>query len=214
VAEHTFLLLLALEKNLVSSADATRRGEWKRQTGHELHGKTMGIIGLGRVGREVAVRARAFGMAVVSYGNYWDEAFAVEHGVKRAAKLHELLAVSDYVSLHTKLTPKTRGLINTRSLAQMKRGVVVVNCARGELIDTKAMLTALESGHVRGYSADVLEQEPPPPDHPLLRHPNCLITPHLGSRTFENVVRQATMAVNNLIAALEGRRPEAQTNSL
>jgi D-3-phosphoglycerate dehydrogenase / 2-oxoglutarate reductase len=212
VAEHTFTLLLALEKNLIPSVDATRRGEWKRLTGRELHGKTIGIIGLGRIGQEVALRARAFGMAVIGFGHYWDDVFARLHNVKRAAALDQLLTSADYITLHTKLTPEKRGLIDEKALGRMKPGVVIVNCARGELINTPDLLAALKSGHVAGYAADVLEQEPPSTDHPLLRQPNCVITPHIGSRTFENVERQATMAVENLIAVLEGKQPPAKAN--
>ena len=115
VAEHTFLLLLALEKNFLSAIDATRKGEWKRKTGHELLGKTIGIVGLGRIGKEVAIRARAFGMTPVGFDVYWDEKFAAEHDVRRAATLDEIFAAADYLSLHTNLTPETRNLINART---------------------------------------------------------------------------------------------------
>jgi D-3-phosphoglycerate dehydrogenase len=212
VAEHTFLLLLALEKNFAYAIDATRRGEWKRKTGHELLEKTIGIVGLGRIGKEVAIRARAFGMAPVAFDVYWDENFARQHDVKRATTLDELFAAADYISLHTNLTPETRGLINARSIARMKKGVLILNCARGEIVNTDDMVAALQLGQVAGYGADVLDVEPPPPDHPLLKLPNCLITPHVASRTFESVVRQATTAVKNLILAMNGDKPIAQVN--
>jgi len=212
VAEHTFLLLLALEKNFVAAIDATRQGEWKRKTGHELLDKTIGIVGLGRIGKEVALRARAFGMHPVGYDVYWDEAFAREHGVRRAGTLDELFATADYISLHTNLTPETRDLINAASIAKMKKGVIILNCARGEIVRTADLAAALASGQVGGYGADVLDQEPPPADHPLLKLPNCIITPHVGSRTYESVVRQATAAVKNLILAMNGDKPLAQVN--
>ncbi|RME71195.1 MAG: 3-phosphoglycerate dehydrogenase [Verrucomicrobia bacterium] len=212
VAEHAFLLLLALQKNFVAAVDATRRGEWKRKTGHELWGKTIGIIGLGRIGKEVAIRARAFGMEVIAYDVYWDADFAAGHAVRRADTLDELYAASDYISLHTNLTPETHHLINADSIAKMKPGVVVINCARGEIVDTSAMVDALKSGRVGGYGADVLDVEPPPADHPLLNAPNCVVTPHVGSRTYESVVRQATTAVKNLILAMKGEKPIAQVN--
>jgi D-3-phosphoglycerate dehydrogenase len=212
VAEHTFLLLLALEKNFIAAVDATRKGEWKRKTGHELLDKTIGIIGLGRIGKEVAIRARAFGMHPVGFDVYWDEAFARQHGVRRAATLDELFAASDYISLHTNLTPETRNMINARSIAKMKKGVIILNCARGEIVHTADMVTALQSGQVAGYGADVLDQEPPPASHPLLKLPNCIITPHVASRTYESVVRQATTAVKNLILAMNGDKPIAQVN--
>jgi len=203
VAEHTFLLLLALEKNLIAAVDATRKGEWKRKTGHELLDKTIGIIGLGRIGKEVAIRARAFGMQAVGFDVYWDEAFARQQGVRRAATLDELFAAADYISLHTNLTPETRDMINAGS---------ILNCARGEIVHTADMVAALQSGQVAGYGADVLDQEPPPADHPLLKLPNCIVTPHVGSRTYESVVRQATTAVKNLILAMNGDKPIAQVN--
>jgi len=213
VAEQTFLLLLALEKNFLFAVDATRQGQWKRKTGHEIMGKTLGIIGLGRIGREVALRARAFGLTIIGYDIHWDEAFAAEQGVRRAATVNEIFDAADYLSLHTNLTPETRNLINAASLAKMKKGVIILNCARGEIVNTKDMVAALQSGRVGGYGADVLDQEPPPPDHPLLRQPNCIVTPHVSSRTFESVQRQATMSVQNLLAVLDGQKPLAQANS-
>jgi D-3-phosphoglycerate dehydrogenase / 2-oxoglutarate reductase len=212
VAEQTFLLLLALQKNFLYGVDASRQGEWKRKTGHELFEKTIGIIGLGRIGKEVALRARAFGMNVVGFGHHWDDAFAAAHQVKRAATYAELFAAADYISLHTNLTPETRNLINSAAIAKMKKGVAIINCARGEIINTADMIAALQSGQVSGYAADVLDQEPPSPDHPLLRAPNCIITPHVGSRTHESVNRQATVSVKNLIAVLDGQKPIAQAN--
>jgi len=212
VAEHTFLLLLALEKRLLFHTDATRAGAWKRQTGHELLEKNLGIVGLGRIGKEVALRARAFGMQTTGYDVYWDAAFAAQHGVARAAALDELFAAADIVSLHTNLTPETRGLVNAQSIARMKPGVIILNCARGEIVHTADLVAALQSGRVGGYGADVLDQEPPPADHPLLHLPNCVVTPHIASRTYESVVRQATAAVRNLILAMNGEKPLAQVN--
>ncbi len=212
VAEHTFLLLLALEKNMLFHTDSTRSGGWKRKTGHELFEKTIGIVGLGRIGKEVAIRAKAFGMASIGFDVYWDEKFAQENGVKRAATLDELLAVSDYISLHTNLTPETRDMISAKSFAKMKKGVIILNCARGEIVNTNDMVEALQSGRVAGYGADVLDVEPPPADHPLLKLPNVVITPHIASRTHESVVRQATTSVKNLILAMNGEKPIAQVN--
>ena len=212
VAEHTFLLLLTLEKNFLFHADSTRSGGWKRKTGHELFEKTIGIVGLGRIGKEVAIRARAFGMHPVGFDVYWDEAFARQHGVRRAATLDELFAASDYISLHTNLTPETRGMINAKSFAKMKKGVLILNCARGEIVNTADLVAALQSGQVGGYGTDVLDKEPPPADHPLLKLPNVIVTPHIGSRTYESVVRQATTTVKNLILAMNGEKPIAQVN--
>ena len=212
VAEHAFLLLLALEKNLLFHCDSTRAGGWKRQTGHELLGKTIGIVGLGRIGREVAIRAKAFGIRPLGYDVYWDEAFAAEHGVTRAATIDEVFAQSDYLSLHTNLTPETRDLVRAETIRRMKPDVIVINCARGEIVNTADMAAALASGRVRGYGTDVLDVEPPPADHPLTHLPNCLVTPHVGSRTSESVQRQALAAVENLVRAMHGEPPLAQVN--
>ena len=127
VAEHTFLLLLALQKNFLYGVDASRRGEWKRKTGHELLGKTIGIIGLGRIGKEVAIRARAFGMKPVGFDIYWDEAFAAQHDVQRVGSIDEIFVQADYISLHTNLTPETRDMICATSIEKMNPGVVILN---------------------------------------------------------------------------------------
>src|ERR1700744_4753373 len=216
VAEHNFMLLLALEKNFLFHTDSTRSGDaktnWKRKTGHELLDKTIGIIGLGRIGKEVAIRARAFGMKVVAYDLHFDEKFGKDHGVTRATTLDDLYKVSDYISLHTNLTPETKDMICTASIARMKKGVLLLNCARGEVVNTNDLVEALKSGQVGGYGTDVLDQEPPPADHPLLKLPNVVCTPHVASRTYESVVRQATTAVKNLILAMNGEKPIAQVN--
>jgi D-3-phosphoglycerate dehydrogenase / 2-oxoglutarate reductase len=212
VAEHTFLLLLALEKNFFFHTDSTRSGGWKRKTGRELLEKTIGIIGLGRIGKEVAVRARAFGMNVVGFDLYWDEKFAAAHQVKRSHTLDEVYAAADYLSLHTNLTPETRDMINAQSFPKMKKGVIILNCARGEIVHTADIVEALQSGQVGGYGTDVLDEEPPAADHPLLKLPNAIVTPHIGSRTHESVQRQAVAAVTNLIRAMHGEKPLAQIN--
>jgi D-3-phosphoglycerate dehydrogenase / 2-oxoglutarate reductase len=212
VAEHTFLLLLALEQNFLYGVDASRKGEWKRKTGHEVLGKTIGIIGLGRIGKEVVIRARAFGMETIAFDLYWDEAFAKQHGVRRAATLDEIFAASDYISLHTNLTAETRDLVGAKNIAKMKKGVLILNCARGEIVNTADMVEALKSGQVGGYGTDVLDEEPPPADHPLLKLPTCIVTPHIASRTFESVERQALASVQNLLKAAKGEKPIAQVN--
>ena len=212
VAEHTFGLMLGVFRHLMEQANAARAGEWKRITGHEIMGKTIGVVGLGRIGKEVVKRANAFEMNVIGLDLYWPEEFASEYGVRQANGYDEIFKESDIVSLHTNLTDETRNLIRTESIEKMKKDVVIVNCARGELVNSADMLAALESGRVAGYATDVLDQEPPPSDHPLLTAPNCLITPHIGSRTFESVERQAMMATQNLINCLKGEAPLAQVN--
>lgn len=214
VAEHTFALMLAAVRNLVVEANHTAAGRWTRITGNEVCGKTLAIVGFGRIGKEVAVRAHAFGLKMIGYGNYWDEDFARWYGIERVATIDDALRRADIVSLHTKLTPATRHLINTKNIGLLKRGSVIVNCARGEILELSALVDALKSKHLLAYAADVLDQEPPPPDHPLLGLPNVIITPHIGSRTHESVQRQASCAVENLTLYLAGKKPIAQANLL
>jgi len=214
VAEHTFALLLAAVRNLVSEANYTAKGEWKRITGTELFGKTLAIVGLGRIGKEVAIRAHAFGLKLVGFGHYWEDDFARQYQIERVASIDDCLRRADIVSLHTKLTAETKNLINAKNLPLFRKGGVIVNCARGELIELQALVGALKSKHLLAYAADVLDVEPPPPDHPLLGLPNVIITPHIGSRTFESVQRQATCAIENLTLFLAGKKPIAQANQV
>lgn len=214
VAEHTFALLLALSRHLVTEANHCSAGEWVRLTGNEIMGKTISIIGMGRIGKEVAIRASAFGMNAVGFDLYWDEEFAEKYDVKRAANMDEALCAGDVVSLHVNLTDETRDLICKEKIAQMKDGVIILNCARGEIVNTEDLADALNEGIVGGYGADVLDLEPPPADHPILMAKNTVITPHIGSRTYESVQRQAGMAADNLILALQGEKPRAQANDV
>ncbi len=214
VAEHTFCLLLSIVRNLVDSVNASRGGTWKRITGHEIMGRTMGIIGLGRIGREVAIRAKAFGLSLVGYDLYWPEEFAETYGIRKMESAEAVMLEAEIVSLHTNLTEQTRNMVNAERIQAMKPGVIILNCARGELVDTAAMVEGLNSGQIGGYGADVLDVEPPPSDHPLLNAPNAVVTPHIGSRTYESVQRQAGMAAQNLINVLAGKSAVAQANSL
>ena len=213
VAEHVFGLMLAIYRDIVTECNHVKSGQWKRLTGHELLGKTIGIIGVGRIGKEVTIRARAFGMNVIGFDIYWDDKFAQANNVRRAASIEEVLMNSDVVTLHTNLTDETRHMINVKRLAMMRKGAVLINTARGELVETNDVVAALKNGQLHGYGADVLEQEPPPKDHPLFACSNAVITPHIGSRTYESVARQAKMAAENLIAVLNGKKPLAQANT-
>ena len=213
VAEHCFMLMLALSKKLIEHVEWTKQGLWKRETGNEIAGKTLGIIGLGRIGREMAIRAKAFGMEVLAQDIYWPEAFAEEHHITRIENLDRLFSDSDFISLHTNLTAETQGLINSAAIRKMKNSAVLINCGRGELVHVDDILTALRDNTLGGYGADVLDVEPANADHPLLSAPNCLITPHIGSRTHESVIRQATKATENLLMLLRGESPHAQVNN-
>lgn len=212
VAEHTFALLLAATRNLVVEANHTAAGRWVRITGHEICGKTLGIVGLGRIGREVATRAAAFGLKVIGYGHYWDAGFANQHGVERVGTVDELLLRSDIISLHTRLTPSTRHMLDGGNLTLIKPGAILINTSRADLIDLEALIPALSDGRLSVYAADVLDQEPPAAGHPLLGRSNVILTPHIGSRTHESVQRQASCAVENLVRFLSGKEPIAQVN--
>jgi D-3-phosphoglycerate dehydrogenase / 2-oxoglutarate reductase len=212
VAEHTFCLLLALVRNLVEAVAATRQGLWKRPTGHELWRKKIGIIGLGRIGREMVKRCLGFEMEVHAYGNFWPDDFAATHAMTRHASVESLCSAVEILSLHTKLDATSHHLISAARLALLPPGAILVNTSRAELVDTSAVLEALDSGRLAGYATDVMDQEPPPADHPLLRHPKATVTPHIGSRTFESVPRQAMMATENLIHFLAGSGEFFQAN--
>ncbi len=185
VAEHTLALLLALARQLPRADSSLKQGVWekKKLQGIELRGKTLGLVGLGKVGTEVARLAQAFGMSVLAYDPYVPSRVAAENGIELRA-LNDLLGASDFVSLHSSLTPETRHLINARTLALAKPGVRVINCARGELIDETDLLAGLESGRVAGAGLDVFETEPPR-DLKLLAHPNVIATPHIAGSTEE-----------------------------
>ena len=213
VAEHTFGLMIAVAKNFWFHFRAVKQGQWKRQTGTELFGKTLGILGLGRIGKEVAKRARGFGMTCIGHGNHWDDAFAREYQIERLAMREDVLRRADIVSLHMNLTPETRGFINARTLGLMKDGAILINTARGGLVVEQDVADACRSGKLRGYGADVLETEPMKTPHIFQEIDNILVTPHIGSRTNESVERQGLRAANNLVNFLNGNSDFIQANS-
>jgi len=185
VAEHTLGLMLSLARFIPRADQTTRAGKWEKKSlqGTELRGKTLGIVGLGRVGIEVARRAKPFGMKVIAYDPFVSQQLARDLEIELSG-IDPLYAVSDYISLHVGLTPQTQGMINAAALAKMKKGVRLVNCARGELIDDAALLQALNSGQVSGAALDVFTQEPPK-ESPLLTAPNVIATPHIAGSTNE-----------------------------
>ena len=214
VAEHVFGLMISLARNIPQENQWVREGQWKRITGHELWGKTIGIIGMGRIGKQVARRALAFEMKVLGCDPIWDDPFCQQYSVGRCLLSEEILQQADVVTLHMNFTPENRYFINRDRLSLMKPTAYLINCARGALVNTVDLLEALRNGRIAGYAADVLEHEPPEPHDPLIASglENVILTPHIGSRTYESVVRQATMAVKNLVAVLSGDRPLAQVN--
>lgn len=185
VAEHTFGLMLCLMRHIVDADASLKRGEWekKRFTGNELKGKVLGLIGLGKIGQEVARRARAFGMQVIAHDPFISERVARDLDVA-LVDLDELYARSDIVSLHAALTRTTQGMIGREAIARMKDGVILINCARGELVDEAAVLDGLNSGKIAGAGLDVFAEEPPT-RWELVKHPRVVATPHVAASTVE-----------------------------
>jgi D-3-phosphoglycerate dehydrogenase len=186
-AEHTLALMLALARNVTRADGSLKSGKWDRNafTGTQLEGKTLGIIGLGRVGLAVARRAQGFGMTVVGFDPLLSVEKALEQGIESVARLEDLWPRVDFITLHTPLNAETRNLIDARAIGMMKPCVRIVNCARGGLIDEAALVEALSEGKVAGAAVDVFEPEPPLPDLPLIQHPKVVVTPHLGASTEE-----------------------------
>ena len=203
VAEIAFGMLLALERHLAPAAADLRAGRWEKSkyAGRELFGRTLGIIGFGRIGREVANRARAFGMPVLAYDDLVRRGPAGFEWVRHTDR-DALLRESDVVTLHVPLTERTRHSISTREFGLMKPDAVLVNASRGGIVDETALHEALVNERLRAAAIDVFEREPAPPDHPLLRLPNVLALPHLGASTSEAQRRAGTDAAAALLEAL------------
>jgi D-3-phosphoglycerate dehydrogenase len=214
VAEHAFGLMIALAKHFWPHLRSTKKGEWKRITGNELYGKTIAVLGVGRIGKEVIKRARAFDMNAIGYDVYWDEGFATACSVTRCMTVEEAIKDADVVSLHMNLDDKNRGMFNKDLLAKMKKGSYLINTARGGLVNEADIAAACKSGHLGGYGTDVLDKEPQPADHPFREVDNIIVTPHVGSRTFESVERQAMRATLNTINFLKGDKDFIQANTL
>jgi len=213
VAEHAFGLMIALSKHFWPHLRSVKKGEWKRITGTELFGKTIAILGMGRIGKEVAKRARAFDMNVKGYDLYWDEGFAKACTVDRCTTAEDAIRNADVVTLHMNLDDNNRGFINKTRIATMKNTAIVINTARGGLVVEQDIADACKAGKLGGYGADVLEHEPMKPPHPFMEIDNIIITPHVGSRTFESVERQAMRATLNIVNYLNGEKDFIQANT-
>jgi glyoxylate reductase len=198
-ADLAFALLLAAARKLSEAIAAVRAGDWPTwepdgHLGAEVHGATLGLIGYGRIGQAVARRAEGFEMTVIHTGSHSDR-----------AELDELLAASDFVSLHVPLTPATHHLIDAAALKAMKPTAILINTARGGIVDQRALAGALRDGTIAGAALDVTDPEPLPADDPLLEAPNLIVVPHIGSATRAARERMAELAVDNLLAGLDGR---------
>src|SRR5438105_9039622 len=200
-AEHTITMLMALSRHIPAADASVRQGKWERTkfVGTQLAGKTLGVVGLGRVGCEVARRASGLDMKVIGFDPFLSPDRAGQLGIEAVADIEQLLPRCDYLTVHTPLTDETRNLVDSPQLARMKQGSRVINCARGGIINEEALVEALKSGHLAGAALDVFVQEPPPADHPLLKLPGVVITPHLGASTVEAQVSVAREAAQLMI---------------
>ena len=217
VAEYTVMAALALLRRLVEAHERTTRGEWAQREmmwkTFELNGKTWGVIGLGRIGREVATRVRAFNVKLIYYDKIRFPREVEERYGAEYAPLHELLRESDVVSIHVPLTPETKNLINERELKMMKPTAILINTSRGEVVNEEALARALDEGWISGAAVDVYSREPIEPEHPLLKliklkkDVNLILTPHIAGATTESSVRIGEVVLENIVRVLKGEKP-------
>ena len=213
VADHAWALLLATARRIVEADRSIRNGEWKipwaptMLLGYDVYGKTLGIIGIGRIGSAVARRAKGFNMKVLYYDIVRREDLERELGIEYA-ELDELLRESDFVTLHVPLTPETKKLINEGKLKLMKRTAILVNTSRGAVVDQKALTRALQEGWIAGAGLDVFEKEPISVDDPLLKLDNVVLTPHIGSASHDTRNKMAEYVAEGIIKVLKGEKPD------
>lgn len=210
VAELALAMMLSLARRL-HDADATmKRGAWEKKgfMGSELRGKTLGLVGIGRIGARVAELARAFGMRVLAYDPYVPYEKARALGAEKRERLEGLLSASDFVSVHVALTPETHHLLGDVALQHMKRGAFLVNLSRGAVVDTAALVRALEAGHLGGAGLDVYEEEPLPAEHALRKLRNVVLTPHIGASTREAQDLAGATVAEQVVKVLRGEKAE------
>lgn len=213
VSDHAMALLLAIVRKIPSSSARTHGGRWEMKAVvpiHRLRGSVLGLAGFGRIPQLVVPKAQAFGMKVIAYDPFIPAEVFAKAGVDRV-ELPALLATSDYISVHTPLTPETKGLFNRETFAKMKRGSYIVNTARGPIIDEAALAEALDSGQIGGAALDVMTQEPPPAS-PLFGRDNVIITPHTSFYSEESLVELQVKAAQEVVAVLSGRSPRNPVN--
>ena len=208
VAEQAFGLLLAITRKIAYYDRVIREGRWERDVVSPIRGKTLGLVGLGRIGRAMVPRAVAFGMNVVAFDLARDDEFDLKHGLQRVL-FERLLAESDVVSLHLPATAETRGIINRETLAKMKPGAILLNTARGPLVNESDLLDALNSGRIAGAGLDVFDPEPPLPTNPLLKHPHVVSSPHVAGIDSKSMDDMATLAAQCMVEVAKGTWPVA-----
>lgn len=205
VAELTLGLILAVARKISVLDSQTKQGHWVRSTGMELHGKTLGLIGLGAIGKKVVPIAKGFNLNIIGYDSFIDKDFVEAYGVQMVTNLDELFQKSDIITLHIPANKETTHLINRSSISKMKKGVILINTSRGELIDDLAVYEGLKNGKIGGLGTDVFTVEPPI-NNPLLELDHVVATPHTASHTHEATEKMATMAIENLITVLGGEK--------
>jgi D-3-phosphoglycerate dehydrogenase / 2-oxoglutarate reductase len=214
VAELAFGDMLTLARQIHKADATTKNGEWLKKTmkGNELFGKTLGLIGTGNIGRLVAKYAQCFGMQVIGYDPFIDSTTMKKDNIKKVETVEDLVMTADFVSLHIPHTKETHYLLNEQMLAKMKPSAYIVNCARGGVIDEKALYNALKNGKLAGAAMDVFEQEPPAKDNLLFSLDNVVVTPHIGASTKEGQIRAGTITADQIIKVLAGKTPDFWVN--
>ena len=206
VAELALGLMLALARQVPEAVEAVHQGKWPRYAGISLEGKTVGLLGLGAIGKQLARRLSGFDCRILAYDPFADVVFAREHHIELAS-MEEVTAQADFVSLHLPLLPETRCLVNNDFLSRMKKGSFLINTSRGEVLDEEALLQALQSGHIRGAGLDAFTVEPPAPGNPLLALPQVIATPHLGAQTDGATSNMGWLAMRDCLAVLRNEEP-------
>jgi D-3-phosphoglycerate dehydrogenase len=207
VAELALGLILALARQIPVAVQAVRQGKWPRLNGITLENKTIGLLGLGAIGQQLARRLAGFDCHILAYDPFADPTFAAENGTTLES-IDNVIAQSDFISLHLPLFPDTRKMVNADFLAHMKQGAFLINTSRGEVVDENALLHALESGHISGAGLDAFSVEPPDADNPLLQLPQVLATPHSGAHTDGATSNMGWLAMNDCLAVLRGEEPK------
>ena len=213
VAELTIGHMISLARRLPKADRTTRAGEWakKKLKGVELNGKTLGLIGCGNIGRVVAKYARALNMSVIGYDPYISKEKLEEEGIEKVESVGEVMEKADFISIHVPHTPETHHLINEEMLSKMKTSAYIINCARGGVVDEKALYNALKENKIAGAALDVYEEEPAK-NNPLFELDNAVFTPHIGASTKEGQIRAGTICAEQILKVLEGKEPDFWVN--
>jgi len=205
VADLTFGLMLSVARKIGYSSSLVRQGVWKSHIGEDVCGKTLGLLGFGAIAKNVARRAKGFGMKVLAYDPFVPVLPEEFEGHVRLCTMDKVITTCDFLSVHVPLTPQTRNIISTEALAKMKQGAYVINTARGGIVDEQALYEALVSGHLNGAAMDVVEREPMQAEHPLLSLPNVVVTPHIGMYSKEAINAVSEICARNVVACAEGK---------